>query len=598
MKKYLIAVAFCSILFTVNASDSLLQAHHTQYAQANTLKQKQLACFNLTDYFIEYDFMDSAQYWLNKAKVAGSQLPDGPYKYLLNTRQAEIYYYQNLHDFGLLESDAALKTAKQINDSLCISDALFFKGLFLLELKNPDSARQLLSKSLAAFPVNVIEPFPYPLVQRQHIQNNLCESFIQIKMPDSAKGYNDIALQHALANNFPRGISNVYHSYGEIFRLLKNYDSSLYYLYKCIDFNKNTPYRDLDLLCAGKLEVVYLALKKYDSARHWHQKAIALMKSGNVNISFQKIYCEYLNNSIPQLTAYPWMGDLPVLYKNIDSVIEQNKKNIVAGTIRQIQDNETQIAQLQQDTLKANGRRNLYITLFVIALTALAAAVLLMAQRAKYKSKMQQQKELLERKQVIEKERTRIATDMHDDFGVSLSRIKLLSEKMQVVKSDNETLQKDLGKISEYSGEMAQKMNEIIWALNQRYDTLEDLVNFCRAYAAEFLQDKNLQLHFTETLIGNPLVKGEIRRAVFLVLKEALYNITKHAAATQVFATFTHSSHAIELVIKDNGKGIDFNAIRQFANGISNMKKRIQELNGSFEIKNEGGTVIKIHVPL
>jgi signal transduction histidine kinase len=102
----------------------------------------------------------------------------------------------------------------------------------------------------------------------------------------------------------------------------------------------------------------------------------------------------------------------------------------------------------------------------------------------------------LEKNRAIEKERTRIATDMHDDFGANLSRIKFISEKIKL-KSENESqLTKDLTKISDYSDEMAEKMNEIVWALNERYDSLDDLVSFSRAYAAEYLSQHEIQFRF------------------------------------------------------------------------------------------------------
>jgi signal transduction histidine kinase len=94
-----------------------------------------------------------------------------------------------------------------------------------------------------------------------------------------------------------------------------------------------------------------------------------------------------------------------------------------------------------------------------------------------YSRKTEKQRLILEKERAVEKERTRIATDMHDDFGAGLSRIKFISEKIKL-KSENESQLNDLSKISDYSDEMAEKMNEIVWALNERYDSLEDLSKF------------------------------------------------------------------------------------------------------------------------
>jgi signal transduction histidine kinase len=214
-----------------------------------------------------------------------------------------------------------------------------------------------------------------------------------------------------------------------------------------------------------------------------------------------------------------------------------------------------------------------------------------------YARKLQQQKAEMEKQKAVEQERTRISTDMHDDFGASLSRIKFLSEKLQLYNPDNPAEKTDLEKISQYSDEMAEKMNEIVWALNQRYDSLGDLVSFCRSYASEYLQDKNIKLRFTAGEVSEKKIQGEIRRNIFLVIKETLHNIVKHAQATEVAISFNHTQQ-LEVMIHDNGRGIDMENIRPFANGLENMKKRIADINGHIQIENKEGTRIRIEVPI
>lgn len=220
--------------------------------------------------------------------------------------------------------------------------------------------------------------------------------------------------------------------------------------------------------------------------------------------------------------------------------------------------------------------------------------------RAWYLRRIEKEKSILEKKQAIEKERTRIATDMHDDFGASLSRIKFLSEKLQLKNPDNPSEKADLEKISLYSDEMAEKMNEIVWALNQRYDSFGDLVSFCRSYASEYLLDKNIRLSFSAGEQPETKVQGEIRRNIFLVIKEALQNIVKHAGATDVQIIFSRESAGatLNVTISDNGKGIDPDSIRPFANGLENMKKRMADVGGTFSIESGKGTRINISVPV
>jgi signal transduction histidine kinase len=144
---------------------------------------------------------------------------------------------------------------------------------------------------------------------------------------------------------------------------------------------------------------------------------------------------------------------------------------------------------------------------------------------------------------------------------------------------------------------MAEKMNEIVWALNKRYDSLDDLVSFTRAYAADYLQDKNIRLVFNSGTIVNKKIHGEVRRNIFMVIKEALHNVVKHAGASVVTIEFKEQD-ILMVSIGDNGKGIDLQHIRPFANGIDNMKKRMDSIGGQIQFSGDGGTLIIMQVPV
>ncbi len=247
-----------------------------------------------------------------------------------------------------------------------------------------------------------------------------------------------------------------------------------------------------------------------------------------------------------------------------------------------------------QFTIATPWQKTWWFKLIAFAAIALLVGYLITSY---YSRKLEKQKAELEKQKAVEQERTRISTDMHDDFGASLSRIKFLSEKLQLHSPGHLSEKNDLEKISLYSDEMAEKMNEIVWALNQRYDSYGDLVSFCRSYASEYLQDKNIKLHFSSGELSEKKIQGEVRRNIFLVIKEALHNIVKHARATEVSISFTHTKD-LTVTIHDNGKGIDMANLRPFANGLENMKKRMADVQGSFYIENKAGTQISINAPV
>ena len=228
----------------------------------------------------------------------------------------------------------------------------------------------------------------------------------------------------------------------------------------------------------------------------------------------------------------------------------------------------------------------------------LITVLLIIGFRFYYRRKLEKQMAILEKQQAIEKERTRIATDMHDDLGAGLSRIKFLSETIGIKKQQKQSIDEEVTSIRNYSHEMIDKMGEIVWALNEKNDTLSDLLSYTRAYAAEYLAQNGIKssIEIPDNIPPN-FVSGEFRRNIFLTIKEALHNIVKHSQASAVQLSVS-TNHRLSISIKDNGVGIDKNKSRQFSNGLTNMRSRIQEMNGRLEIKNENGTMVNIQVPL
>jgi signal transduction histidine kinase len=234
---------------------------------------------------------------------------------------------------------------------------------------------------------------------------------------------------------------------------------------------------------------------------------------------------------------------------------------------------------------------------FRVMAVLIFVALLIIASRSYYRRKLERQKNFLEKQQAIEKERTRIATDMHDDLGAGLSRIKFLSQSMLNKKKD-EIMRPELEKINSFSDEMSEKMGEIIWALNEKNDTLADLIAYTRSYASEYLGSHDIICEASTPMnLPDTFITGEMRRNIFLSVKECLHNIVKHSGATRVYFSIDLHHH-MQIIIHDNGKGIDWNNRRAFSNGIYNIEKRMKEIDGSVSILNENGVKVSLIVPV
>ena len=214
-----------------------------------------------------------------------------------------------------------------------------------------------------------------------------------------------------------------------------------------------------------------------------------------------------------------------------------------------------------------------------------------------YQRKYHRQRMILEKQQAVEKERTRIATDMHDDLGAGLSTIRFLSEKVKR-NTFSQVTRDDIEKMQSASNELIDKMNEIIWSMNEKNDSLEDLIFYTRSYAMEYCEDNNIicTMRLPENIPAF-FVSGEIRRNVFLTVKESLHNIVKHACAKNVDIVI-ETAESLDIAIKDDGIGLQENHKTSGGNGFRNMRKRIESIGGDMAIQNGNGMTIILKVPL
>ena len=235
---------------------------------------------------------------------------------------------------------------------------------------------------------------------------------------------------------------------------------------------------------------------------------------------------------------------------------------------------------------------------YALVVLMFCGGVLLLARNYTIR-RLEKQRVALEKQQIIEKERTRIASDMHDDLGAGLSSIRFLSEKIKQT-SANETATNEIGKIVNISSELVDNMNEIIWAMNEKNDTLEDLLFYTRSFAKEYCEEHHIGCvaDFPEN-IPSQFVSGEVRRNIFLTVKESLHNIVKHSKATQVKLT-VQTNEQLVVVVADNGKGFGVSNpdTPSGRNGLKNMQKRIESIGGNFSLMNGNGVTIKMEVPI
>lgn len=198
---------------------------------------------------------------------------------------------------------------------------------------------------------------------------------------------------------------------------------------------------------------------------------------------------------------------------------------------------------------------------------------------------------LMEQEAAVERERGRIARDIHDDLGNRLTKIQLLTGLAQ---KDRTTLDKALTHVRQISSVTLQAtdaLDEIVWAINPRNDTLPHLIDYLGQFAVEFLRTAGIRCRVD--LPDHPAAKpvpAEIRHNLFLVLKESLNNVVRHANATEVFLAIRTEGESLSITVEDNGCGFNGEVRANGADGLENMRGRIKEIGGQFQVKSSPGT--------
>lgn len=202
----------------------------------------------------------------------------------------------------------------------------------------------------------------------------------------------------------------------------------------------------------------------------------------------------------------------------------------------------------------------------------------------------------------LEQMRRRIATDLHDDIGSSLSQIYLLSEvvRQRVGRDDMEVIE-PLSMISSASEEMVGSMSDIVWAINPQKDHLSDVTHRMRRFASDSFSTRDIRFRFRapEAAAVDPRLGANIRREVFLIFKESVNNLVKHSCCTEAEIEFQVTDSWLLLTVSDNGKGFDPSKDVD-GHGLMSMRERASSIGGEFDLVSGegGGTTITLRVRL
>ena len=201
----------------------------------------------------------------------------------------------------------------------------------------------------------------------------------------------------------------------------------------------------------------------------------------------------------------------------------------------------------------------------------------------------------------LERVRTRIATDLHDDIGANLTRIAILSEVARRQPNDRgRSLDAPLTSIADIARESVATMSDIVWAISPERDTLRDVVGRMRAHAEEVFESRDVRVLLDMPDVTEPSRLGvDIRRDLYLVFKEAISNAARHSACSTIAITLRATASDLWLEVTDDGVGFDRGHNGE-GNGLGSMRRRAQRLGASLDVVSApgAGTSVRLRMPI
>jgi signal transduction histidine kinase len=231
---------------------------------------------------------------------------------------------------------------------------------------------------------------------------------------------------------------------------------------------------------------------------------------------------------------------------------------------------------------------------FQVSAAAVAIGIIALTIRNISLRRLRWRMQQLERQHAVERERSRIARDIHDDLGANLNLIAVLGDLAKKEKTDER-----IEKMSATARQAVTSLDEIVWAVNPRNDTLVHLVDYAGQYATGYLRAAGIRcLLDVPDVLPDSEVPSDVRHNLFLVIKEGLQNIVKHSHATEVWLR-VNTGPTLRVVIEDNGQGFEKDAKDPWADGLRNMRERVSEIGGECRVESRvgAGTVITIELP-
>lgn len=496
--------------------------------------------------------------------------------------------------------------AERINDSILIRLTTNNVASVFVTLKQFDKGRLYASQS-------------YEVARKIRDTFGMATSLVNLATAEAAEGKYALSMDHLqLVIQFSEYVDDYtlaldgYTNIGSIYNSLKQYNRAETQLQKALALSRKYENPAYELVALQGLTDTYIGQKNFKDADVAVMKAIEVAIATGSNQELRDLYMRAsevkegrgdVKNALHYRKMFETLHDTLLNEEVRNNISELEVQYQTARKDRAIAEQnltleKNKVAIQQKNVLLAWSLGGIMM-LLVLSITAYWYYRQKQKLNAEKILSLKKEQEVIRLKALLEgqdAERQRISKEMHDDVGSGLTTILYLSENL-LSGSSNDTLSV-APKISRTANNLVEKMNEIIWSLNKKFDSVEDLVVYIRHSISELLDDRDINYTFVvPEEIPHAGLSGEQRRNMYLVVKEAVHNAIKHSAASLITITFEIDSN-FSITVHDNGKGIDPGNLRRFGNGMLNMKQRMENIGGIFEVIAGNGTTIRASIPL
>lgn len=459
-----------------------------------------------------------------------------------------IYYYQKRWHDAYVYYQKCLPVFESLGNVSMAATSYLNQGIVLKNMGKMDSAHILLEKAKTMF-IEVQDN--EKLIISYSNLGSLYQS--EHKLEQAEQAYNAAVDLSVELGDVEQEVFNK-HSIAEIYLLRKQFDKAETLLLDIIEVARSREYYEEISNITETLSLLYSAKGNFDKAY---------------------LYLQEYNVANDTLEARKSNEVLMRLQEEFEAEQKEQQIKLMAAD-----------ADLKSQELRQNQLTIILLTIGIIFII-FASVVLLNRYRLK-----QQLKDV--------QFRNKIASDLHDDVGATLSSIKMYSE---IIKRDLTDLQPNtlmfLDKISENAGESIANMSDIVWMVKPGADKFSDLAGRMQDYAQSICLANEIQLELG-LFASNPTesLPMDIRRDVYLIFKEAVNNAAKYSETTKLIVKLTREARQIMLVVEDVGKGFDPARVR--GNGLNNMEARANRLKGKFTLNTSpgAGTKVEIAIPV